>query len=34
MEASPDPLPVEKAYELGAKKIILIRTYEKNLEGS
>jgi len=24
-----DPLPVEKAYELGAKKIILIRTYEK-----
>ena len=25
-----DPLPVEKAYEMGAKKIILIRTYEKN----
>ena len=25
-----DPLPVEKAYELGAKKIIVIRTYEKN----
>ena len=24
-----DPLPAEKAYELGAKKIILIRTYEK-----
>ena len=24
-----DPLPVEKAYEMGAKKIILIRTYEK-----
>ena len=24
-----DPLPVEKAYELGAKKIIVIRTYEK-----
>ena len=28
-----DPLPVKKAYEMGAKKIILIRTYEKNLEG-
>ena len=25
-----DPLPVEKAYEMGAKKIIVIRTYEKN----
>jgi len=24
-----DPLPVEKAYEMGAKRIILIRTYEK-----
>ena len=24
-----DPLPVEKAYELGAKKIIVIRTYEE-----
>ncbi len=24
-----DPLPVEKAYEIGAKKIIVIRTYEK-----
>ena len=24
-----DPLPAEKAYELGAKKIIVIRTYEK-----
>ena len=24
-----DPLPVEKAYEMGAKKIVLIRTYEK-----
>ena len=24
-----DPLPVEKAYEMGAKKIIIIRTYEK-----
>ena len=24
-----DPLPVKKAYELGAKKIIVIRTYEK-----
>ena len=24
-----DPLPVEKAYELGAKKIVVIRTYEK-----
>ena len=24
-----DPLPVKKAYEMGAKKIILIRTYEK-----
>ena len=24
-----DPLPVEKAYDMGAKKIILIRTYEK-----
>ena len=24
-----DPLPVEKAYEMGAKKIILIRTYER-----
>ena len=24
-----DPLPLEKAYELGAKKIIIIRTYEK-----
>ena len=24
-----DPLPVEKAYKMGAKKIILIRTYEK-----
>ena len=24
-----DPLPVEKAYALGAKKIIVIRTYEK-----
>ena len=24
-----DPLPVEKAYEMGAKKIIVIRTYEK-----
>ena len=29
-----DPLPVEKAYEMGAKKIIVIRAYEKNLEGS
>ena len=25
-----DPLPVEKAYKMGAKKIIIIRTYEKN----
>ena len=25
-----DPLPVEKAYKMGAKKIIVIRTYEKN----
>ena len=24
-----DPLPVEKAYELGAKRIVIIRTYEK-----
>ena len=24
-----DPLPVEKAYEMGAKKIIVIRTYEE-----
>ena len=24
-----DPLPVEKAYKMGAKKIIVIRTYEK-----
>ena len=24
-----DPLPVQKAYEMGAKKIIVIRTYEK-----
>ena len=24
-----DPLPAEKAYEMGAKKIIVIRTYEK-----
>lgn len=24
-----DPIPVKKAYELGAKKIIVIRTYEK-----
>lgn len=24
-----DPLPVERAYEMGAKKIIVIRTYEK-----
>ena len=24
-----DPLPVEKAYEMGAKKIVVIRTYEK-----
>ena len=24
-----DPIPVEKAYEMGAKKIIVIRTYEK-----
>ena len=24
-----DPLPVEKAYEMGAKKIIVIRTYQK-----
>ncbi|MDC3086343.1 patatin family protein [Pelagibacteraceae bacterium] len=24
-----DPLPIEKAYEMGAKKIIVIRTYEK-----
>ena len=24
-----DPLPVKKAYELGAKKIVVIRTYEK-----
>ena len=24
-----DPLPVEKAYEMGAKKIIVIRTYER-----
>ena len=24
-----DPLPVEKAYEMGAKRILLIRTYEK-----
>ena len=24
-----DPLPVEKAYEMGARKIIVIRTYEK-----
>ena len=26
-----DPLPVRKAYELGAKRIIVIRTYEENL---
>ena len=25
-----DPLPVEKAYTMGAKKIIVIRTYDKN----
>lgn len=25
-----DPIPVRKAYSLGAKKIIIIRTYEKN----
>ena len=25
-----DPIPVEKAYKMGAKKIIVIRTYEKN----
>ena len=25
-----DPIPVEKAYKMGAKKIIIIRTYEKN----
>ncbi len=25
-----DPLPVEKAYKMGARKIIVIRTYEKN----
>ena len=25
-----DPLPVEKAYKMGAKKIIVIRTYDKN----
>ncbi len=24
-----DPLPVEKAYEMEAKKIIVIRTYQK-----
>ena len=24
-----DPLPVKKAYELGAKRIVIIRTYEK-----
>ena len=24
-----DPLPVEKAYDMGAKRIVLIRTYEK-----
>ena len=24
-----DPLPVKKAYEMGAKKIVVIRTYEK-----
>ena len=24
-----DPLPVKKAYELGAKKIVVVRTYEK-----
>ena len=24
-----DPLPVEKAYDMGAKKIVVIRTYEK-----
>ena len=24
-----DPLPAEKAYEMGAKKIVIIRTYEK-----
>ncbi|MFL2759271.1 MAG: patatin family protein [Paracoccaceae bacterium] len=27
-----DPLPVEKAYEMGAKKIILIRTYEEKFK--
>ena len=27
-----DPLPVEKAYEMGAKKIIVIRTYEKKFK--
>ena len=25
-----DPIPVEKAYKMGAKKIIVIRTYDKN----
>ena len=25
-----DPIPVEKTYKMGAKKIIVIRTYEKN----
>jgi len=27
-----DPLPVEKAYEMGAEKIILIRTYEEKFK--
>ncbi len=27
-----DPLPVEKAYEMGARKIILIRTYEEKFK--
>ena len=27
-----DPLPVKKAYELGAKRIVIIRTYEKTFK--
>ena len=27
-----DPLPVRKAYELGAKRIIVIRTYEEKFK--
>ena len=27
-----DPLPAEKAYEMGAKKIVIIRTYEKKFK--